>query len=86
VALGDHDKGSEQQQGNKFNKSFFFNIFSLFYINLYFHLDFKIGCIHMYTCILKNGNLPSSKFDFLNDIDIVFVHKCNNLIIKMFNS
>ena len=28
----------------------------------------------------------SSKFDFLNDIDIVFVHKCNNLIIKMFNS
>jgi hypothetical protein len=58
VALGAHDKGSEQQQENKFNKSFFFNIFSLFYINLYFHLDFKIGCIHMYTCILKNGNLP----------------------------
>jgi hypothetical protein len=52
VALGDHDKGSEQQQENKSTgiKSIIFsNIFSLFYINLYFHLDFKIYCIHIYS-------------------------------------
>jgi hypothetical protein len=48
VALGDHDKGSEQQQGKQSIKSIIFsNIFSLFYINLYFHLDFKINCIHI---------------------------------------
>jgi hypothetical protein len=34
----------------KYNKSIIFsNIFSLFYINLYFHLDFKICCIHIYS-------------------------------------
>ena len=48
-------KGLNNREKNLINL-FFFNIFSLFYINLYFHLDFKICCIHMYTCILKNGN------------------------------
>ena len=40
---------NSNRENNLLNLLFFSNIFSLCYINLYFHLDFKICCIHIYS-------------------------------------